>query len=227
MRIAILEDDTHQAQVLAGWLESDGHHCHIDTKGREFYRTLQRDSFDVLIIDWLVPDMSGLEALRRYREAVSAHTPVLLISVKGAEQDVVTALDAGADDYLIKPIRREEFKARVRALNRRRKTRSAAPFRFDDDRRGVVVGDDLIQMTELEFRLARFLFDHVDEVVSRHHIFDAVWEGKVSRGSRSVDSYVSRIRSKLDLKAPGPWRLESVFQRGYRLTCIDEASRKA
>ncbi len=226
MRLAILEDDPNQADVIREWLEGDGHSCTLLSRGRDFYRALQRDSFDVLVIDWLVPDLNGLNTLRRYRETISERTPILLISVKSDESDVVTAIDAGADDYLVKPLRREEFKARVRALHRRRKVCDISPYRLEPDAQRVYVREVPVRLTDLEFRLAQFLFDHVDEIVSRSHMLEAVWHGRASRTSRSVDSYVSRIRNKLGFREPGAWRLDSVFQRGYRLSRIDGGPRR-
>lgn len=119
MRLAILEDEQEQADLLRDWLTAAGHHCHVYGSGRLFVRDAARESFDMMLIDWEVPDLSGEAALRWVRANIEERVPVLFITGRDAEEDIVHALAAGADDYMIKPPRRLELLARIEALARR------------------------------------------------------------------------------------------------------------
>ena len=223
MRLAILEDETAQADTLSSWLTGAGHDCHVYAAGKSLIKDASRESFDLFVLDWEVPDLSGLHVLRWIRRALPHEIPVLFVTYRDAEQDVVEALNQGADDYLPKPVRRAELLARVSALLRRAWQGSdiaAAefpPYRFDvAENRASVSGEEIV-LTQKEFAVALFLFRHLGRLVSRGHIFEAVWGRDAELSSRTVDTHVSRVRSKLQLRPENGYRVVPVYSYGYRL----------
>src|SRR6476660_8906073 len=119
MRVAIVEDDLSQAELLSHWLELAGHHCHHYDRGEGLMRALDQESFDVLVLDWNLPDISGVDVLKRIRASRQSALPILFVTARNREDDVVTALRQGADDYMVKPVRRLELLARLEAIARR------------------------------------------------------------------------------------------------------------
>lgn len=223
MRIALLEDDQDQAVLLTGWLVAAGlevsHYPSRDT----FLRATHRESFDLYILDWLLPDGSGIDVLRQVAQRPEARPPVLFVTVRDDERCIVRALRAGADDYMIKPIRRREFLARVEALARRglrdaTALPNTAPYRIDTGGQGISLGDKRLELTAREFQLARFFFERAGHVVSRGHLLESIWgAGRGAANTRTVDTHVSRLRKKLELGPQNGWTLSSVYQHGYRL----------
>lgn len=119
MRLAILEDDSVQNETLTEWLRQAGHDVHSFVDPREFIRVAGRESFDLCLIDWMLPEISGTDVLNWLRQDRANDTPVIFVTARDAEEDIVTALSAGADDYIIKPLRRYELVSRIEAVMRR------------------------------------------------------------------------------------------------------------
>ena len=119
MHIALLEDDEDQSTLLKAWLEDAGHKCIVFASGKDMTMALLHESYDLLILDWLVPDMNGLEVLQWVRDSLDWRIPVLFITQKDEEEDVVQALQGGADDYMSKPVKRAEMLARIDSISRR------------------------------------------------------------------------------------------------------------
>jgi len=145
-------------------------------------------------------------------------------TARDEERDIVAALKAGADDYLVKPLRKEELLARISALARRsggRTTPRAAfqvgEFEIDPDRRLIMRDGGPIELTQKDFDLATFLFRNVGNLVSRGHILETVWGRSPELNTRTVDTHVSRLRTKLGLLPENGWRLSAIYQHGYRL----------
>jgi len=111
MRLAVLEDDASQLELISRWLQMAGHHVHPFEQGTALLRALEQETFDALLLDWNVPDISGMEVLKRLRHELGSRTPVLFITARSEEADVVLALRQGADGYLVKPLRRLELLA--------------------------------------------------------------------------------------------------------------------
>ncbi|MCC6609658.1 MAG: response regulator transcription factor [Burkholderiales bacterium] len=224
MRIALLEDDPSQSDLVRFWLSGAGHICHAFERSREFMRALTRDSFDILVLDWELPDVNGDEVLAWLRANGHDSVPVLFTTARDSEDDIVAALKAGADDYLIKPLRKQELLARIDALVRRA-GRPAAPgsglkvaeFEIDIDRRVITRNGARVDLTQKDFDLAAFLFRNVGNLVSRGHILESVWGRSPDLNTRTVDTHVSRLRTKLGLLPENGWRLSAVYQHGYRL----------
>lgn len=224
MRIALIEDDLFQAQHMGLWLTAAGHHLHHYGNGEAFIRALHLESFDLIVMDWGLPDISGIELVKSVRER-DPLVPVLFITSRDSEQDIIAALSAGADDYLIKPPRQGETLARISALQRRRQAASNddqeplqfGPYRFDCERDTVTHNDEVIQLTHKEYEFARFLFQNCNRLLSRSHLLESVWGLNADVTTRTVDVHASKIRRKLGLSAESGWRLVSIYQYGYRL----------
>ena len=224
MRIAVLESDAAQGDVLVRCLAAAGHRCHQFQRGWDLLRAMTRDSFDLLVVEWELPDLSGDAILAWLRTKIRDDVPVLLTSARDCEQEIVAALKSGADDYLVKPLHGDELLARVEALGRRARPalRSRARLRtgeyeIDLDRRVVLRAGHPIRLTRIDFDLAVFLFRSVGRLVSRGHILEAVWGLRPDLNTRAVDTHVCRLRAKLGLVPENGWRITSVYQQGYRL----------
>lgn len=224
MRIAVLDDDPSQTELVCQALTSSGHICHPFQSGKEILNHLRRESYDMLILDWQVPDLSGPEVLSWVREKLPKTVPVLFITSRSGEDDIVQGLDAGADDYMIKPIRRSELIARVQALLRRaypiQKTSDQIVFDnyvFDTRFTRLTLAGEVIEVTQKEFDLALLFFRNIGRPLSRAYILEAVWSRDIDIPSRTMDTHVSRVRSKLDLRPDKGYRLAPVYSYGYRL----------
>lgn len=226
MRIALLEDDLDQAKLMSAWLEDADYNVVHFESGRAFVRSVRRDSFDLLILDWLIPDLTGIDVLREIREGALNFTPVLFVTVRDNEASIVEGLEAGADDYMTKPLRRMEFIARVKAVLRRSVGQpvqeiDCAPYSIDLENKRIALNGSEFDFTERELDLALFLFRHAGQVVSRSHILETIW-GLDSRNlnTRTIDTYVSRLRKKLKMDETG-WKLSGIYQHGYRLERLE------
>ncbi len=229
MRIALLEDDPQQAKIMELWLRDAGHDVqHYDT-GRGFINGVARESFDVLLIDWVLPDISGHEVLKWVRGHTDWHVPVLFVTQLDSEENIVSALESGADDYMCKPVSEREMLARVGALARRAHpaddTQTSLvfePYTIDPANRTITNAGESIVLTQKEYDLALFLFRHLGRVLSRGHILESVWGKNPEINTRTVDTHVSRVRKKLNIGAETGWRLTAIYQHGYRLEPIAE-----
>lgn len=223
MRLAILEDEAPLAREIVAMLEGVGHACHVFPLGRQMLTALGRETFDLLVLDWNLPDLSGLEVLARARERLDHMPPVLFVTSRSDEGDIVRALDAGADDYVVKPIRPRELLARVGALLRRNAPPPAqqvevfGDHRFDARGMGVTVGGEAVTLTQKEFDLALLLFRNLDRPLSRAYMLEKVWGRGADLLTRTLDAHISRIRAKLSLRPQGGYRLAPVYAYGYRL----------
>jgi DNA-binding response OmpR family regulator len=224
MRIAILDDDENLLELTHSCLAAAGHHCHSFTSGKAMLHQLHRESFDLLILDWQVPDLSGTEVLEWVREKLSKTLPVLFITSRSDEDDIVAGLAAGADDYMIKPIRKGELQARVGALLRRaypnqvqKEIVEYGPYQFDVKASRLSFNQEAIELTQKEFDLALTLFRNLGRPLSRAYILEAVWSRDIDIPSRTMDTHISRVRSKLNLRPENGYRLAPVYSYGYRL----------
>lgn len=222
MRIALIEDDQTQAQQLINWLSASGHHVHRFGDGECFIKELHLESFDLIVMDWGLPGISGIELVQVVRRS-DPLVPVLFITSRDSEADIVSALSAGADDYLVKPPRQGETLARVSALLRRSQGGDSqealrfGPYSFDCDRDTVTFGDEVVRFTHKEFEFARFIFQNRNRLLSRSHLLESVWGVNADISTRTVDVHASKIRRKLGLSAENGWKLVSIYQYGYRL----------
>jgi two-component system, OmpR family, response regulator RegX3 len=224
MRIALLEDDGEQIERISRLLDTAGHVVHGFSRGRALLSSLRSETYDLVILDWEVPGVSGLDVLRGIRARVGPPVPVLFLTHRDSEADVVEALQAGADEFLIKPARDRELLARIDALCRRAQGHALAPevleihpFRIDRTHQRIEREGVPLELTRREFEVAVLLFRNVGQVLSRGHILEAVWgQGEVTN-TRTVDMHVSRVRQVLGLSAAIGLRLTAIYGFGYRL----------
>jgi two-component system response regulator RegX3 len=230
-RIAVLEDDASQAKLVQHWLAAQGLNCRMFERGEEILKALLRDTYDLVILDWRVPDLSGEEVLKAVRKNVREPLPVLFTTGRDREEDIVYALRIGADDYLIKPLRRMEFLARVDALLRRSRGLrregddiiEAGGIRIDTHGRTVLKDGVQVDLTHKEFEMAAVLFRNVGRLMSRAYLLDTVWGIQADVSTRTVDTHASQLRSKLGLYPESGWRLSSIYQHGYRMERVTPA----
>lgn len=206
------------------WLKAAGHSFEHFKTGKTFIRNIKRDSFDALVLDWMVPDMDGYAVLGWVRENFDWPIPVVFVTAKDKEDDIVRALEQGADDYIIKPAKQRELIARITAVARRvagvddaQTTIDFDPFHIDLGNHEVKREGARIDVTQKEYELIVFLFRNIGRVLSRAHILESVWGRNPDINTRTVDTHVSRIRTKLALAPEMGWKLSSIYQHGYRL----------
>lgn len=230
MHIALLEDDIDQSTLVQAWLEDAGHKCVVFDSGKEMTMSLLRESYDLLILDWLVPDMNGLEVLKWVRDTIDWRIPILFITQRDAEENVVEALQVGADDYMSKPVKRAEMLARIESISRRNQSVSSeddnlecAPYMLNRSSRTVKLNGENIEVTRKEFELTLFFFKNAGRVLSRGYILETVWGRSAEVNTRTVDTHISRLRRKLAIGADNNWKLTSIYQHGYRLEKCDES----
>ena len=225
MRVAILEDDPDQAELTRLWLTHAEHSVECFGNAATFLRAVKRDSFDLYVLDWVLPDLSGIEVLKKVRSEYTDFTPVIIATAKNDEKSTVRGLEAGADDYLAKPIRQGELVARVAAIFRRigeRKPEESglevSPYSLNSGAKAVSLNGNKISLTNREFELAYFFFRNAGKMISRGHILEEIWGiDNKSVSTRTVDTHVSRLRKKLDLSEQNGWKLSAIYQHGYRL----------
>ena len=232
MRILYLEDDRFQRDLAKAWLEAAGHSVHCIGDGAAAIRCIERDSFDLAVLDWAVPPPSGFQVLQWIRRR-GLGIPVIFVTSHCAEADVVTALSHGADDYLTKPLKRLEFLARIAALGRRAGVESenlctleVPPYRLDVKPAAVWLNNQRVRLKPREAQLALLLFRKRGEVISRNEIVETVWGMPAQLASRTVDTHMSRLRKLLRLDGSHGWKLEAVYLRGYRLAQAREDRRR-
>ena len=182
----------------------------------------------MVILDWMVPNTSGIEVLKHLRTQLDTLVPVVFITQKDSEEDIVEALENGADDYMTKPVRQMETMARVNAIARRAgfgeentaKYYSYDPYVIDTQQRQVSRAGEAIDMTSKEYELTIFLFKNLGRVISRGHLLEMVWGTSAQVNTRTIDTHISRLRTKLGLDDEPNWKLTSVYRHGYRLENI-------
>lgn len=222
MKVFILEDDHDQAELVMHWLKEKGNQCQHFVNGREFIEKLPYEKPDLLILDWNVPGISGLEILNWVRSSDFSDLPVIFATTRGQDEDLVKALDQGADDYLVKPIKEIELIARVNALHRRHNNANQTnlncdPYEFNRNEEIVSFDGNDIKLTSKEFQLAFYFFNNPDRLIARDYLLETIWTKNSAITTRTVDTHISRLRKKLKLDGSTGWKLASVYHKGYRL----------
>ncbi len=229
MNILVVEDDERVARFLVRGLREEGFHVIHCGDGRSALETGLAQSFDIVLLDWSLPDLDGLSVLKRWRDHDRV-APVILLTARGGTENRIMGLDHGADDYMEKPFSFEELLARIRAQVRRHRlsgghqaepTALALGDAWVDLERREVRRDGICQaLPEREFQLLRFLLEHRGEVLGRSRILDRVWGMSHDPTTNVVDVYIRYLRDKLDSasqRAAGLSIIETVRGRGYRL----------
>lgn len=219
MNVLIVEDEPAYVDALVVALEVEGIESTAAMDGREAIRAFRANSFDVVLLDLMLPSVSGLDVLRSIRK--ESATPVVVVSAKDAESDVVTALELGADDYLTKPYSARELIARVRAVARRaatvedRDTITVGNLSLDADRYQLIVSGEPFDLPRKEFEVMTMLMDRAGRIVTRDRILDEVW-GLGWGDTKSLDQHIRRLRRKLEQHDESP-RIMTIRGVGYRL----------
>ncbi|GAB2469275.1 response regulator transcription factor [Comamonas humi] len=226
MRVVALDDDPVQLEMLSQTMAAEGHACTNHTTGTALLKDLRRETYDLLIIDWNLPDLSGPEIVRRIRDTISKELPILFITNRQAEADVVEGLESGADDFMVKPLRVSELVARVRALLRRAYPASTTGtlefgrYKFMTESRVLEVDGQVIELKNREYDLALFLFQNMGRLLSRDHLREIIWGQNSDVISRSLDTHVSRLRTLLDLRPDHGYVINAVYGVGYRFEAV-------
>jgi len=225
MHLLIVEDDPRLSRVLRRLLEEDRHVVELAADGETALAIAgEADGLDVVVLDVGLPGLSGLDVARRLRSD-GVETAILMLTARDAVGDRVTGLDAGADDYLVKPFAYEELSARLRALARRTSGRrrpqpvlASGEIELDETLRRVTVAGAEVQLSPREFALLECMLRHPGQTMTRDQLLDQAWPFGVAVTLNAVDAYVHYLRDKL---GPGGARIETVRGVGYRLRSDD------
>lgn len=224
MRIAVIDDDPAQLDLVKAVVASMGHDCHLFENANALMRVLPKETFDLFIVDWGLPDVTGIDVIRALRRMAMTPVPILMMTNRSDERDIVEGLGAGADDYMVKSSRVVELRARLMALLRRGGHIPPSnevvwgPYRFlVQDRSVSLLGVEVTGLNAKEYELALIMFHNLGRLLSRAHLIESVWGIDADISSRSLDVYMSHVRSKLRLRADNGYKLVSVYNHGYRL----------
>lgn len=224
MRIAVVDDDQMTREMLTELLGSAGHRCTPFTDATSLITQLQRDTFDLVIADWVMPGVTGLELIQWVRTNMTPPPPVIMLTNRAAKDDVAGALNAGADDYIAKPEDGHVILARVEAVLRRttgsadlQRVESFGRYSFDRMTTSVAIDGEEVKLTAKEFALALLFFRNQHRALSRAYILETLWRSNADLQTRTLDMHISRIRSKLALHPQNGYRLQTIFGYGYRL----------
>jgi DNA-binding response OmpR family regulator len=220
MKILLVEDEVNIASFISQGLSESGHEVRTACDGISGWELAQKESFQLLVLDLILPGMDGLELCTRYRAAYGYGPAVIMLTALGATGDIVKGLESGADDYLVKPFSFAELEARIQALLRRTKA-SAEALTCGDlvletaNRRAVRKGVS-IDLTVREYRLLEYLMSHQGVALSRRDIILKVWDKEADRTMNIVDVYVNYLRAKID-KDFDTKLIHTVSGVGYRM----------
>jgi DNA-binding response OmpR family regulator len=229
MHIGVLEDDPSQRELISLLLEEGQHTSRGFGLAQSFQEGLKRETFDLVLVDWVLPDGTGGQVIEWIRANVGWQLPVIVVTAQEDEETVVAALQAGADDYIVKPPKPLELLARVSSALRRARPNALAILRVGDyeidiQRERLSLAGEPVAMTQKEFDLAVVLFQNLGKILSRDFLLDKVWGKSADVDARTVDTHVSRLRRKLSLDGSRGWKLAPVYGFGYRFDRVDAAS---
>ena len=228
MRLLIVEDEKDVASALRIGLSRDGYAIDVAENGNKAIEVLTVNDYDLLVLDLNLPDMDGLDICRLAREK---HPPllILILTARGKQKDIITGLDNGADDYLIKPFHLQELLARIRALLRR-DLRTREPIlrvqeiSLDPVEKVVWRSDRRIQLTRKEFGILEYLMRHPNEVISQEELLEHVWGTMTNIFSNTVRVHIQSLREKLEENSTKPKYIETIIGTGYRFISLENGS---
>jgi len=223
-KIMVVEDDEPLCVLLRYNLEAEGYQVEVITRGDEADLRLQEHVPDLLVLDWMVPAVSGIELCRRVRQRPETERlPIIMLTARGEENDRVRGLTTGADDYLVKPFSTAEFIARVRALLRRAKPETLSTvlkvggLTLDRETHRVYRDDVELNLGPTEFRLLEFLMQNPGRVFSRAQLLDKVWGETIYIDERTVDVHIGRLRKSVNL-GDQPDVIRTIRGAGYSIS---------
>ena len=221
MRVLLAEDDKRLGKLIQYMLEQNGISTEWVTTGDMIYDYAMYEDYDVLVLDWMMPKMSGVDACKKLRSD-GYQRAILLLTARDSIEDRVTGLDAGADDYLVKPFEFAELMARLRALGRRSSQKiqqdmmDLGDFTLDRTSKVLKKGEQVIQLSPREFQIFDLLVQNMGIVVPRDIILDRIWGLESEVSSNNIDSYVKLLRKKLE-SADGQMIISTIRGVGYKL----------
>lgn len=227
-RLLIVEDEDHLAAGLKLNLELEGYRVDVAGNAKEAgQRLLDPSGYDAIVLDVMLPDLNGFELCKRFREAGN-FIPVIMLTARSSPEDRVLGLEAGADDYMVKPFELNELLARVRSVLRRRRweqdagshvkssTLSFGNAQINFDTHEVRVGGELVQLTQLEMDLLRYFAENAGRVLNRTELLERVWKLRNYSNTRTVDNFISRLRRRFEDNPSQPAHFLSVRGAGYK-----------
>jgi len=227
--VLLVDDDVQLARMLVEFLSGEAFAAHHAESGARAFIMLAERRFDLVILDVMMPNLSGIDVLRRLR--ASGDLPVLMLTARGDDDDRILGLELGADDYLSKPFNPRELVARIRAILRRmdksgspsRPRVSVGPLTLDPSDMSVAMEDRPIRLTTAEFLVLERLARGAGQIQSRADLTEQALGRPLEAYDRSVDTHVSNVRRKLGLSAGGPLEIRSMRGRGYMLSAAGQA----
>lgn len=230
-KILIVEDEAHMRMGLRDNLEFEGYQVQVAEDGAKGWAILQKDSFDLILLDVMMPNMSGFDVCKAARKA-GISTPIIFLTAKGEEIDKVLGLEIGADDYMTKPFSLRELLARVKAVLRRAPVSSeVSSSKTSGNDEDITIGrlrvnfhkyeawedGEEVKMSHKEFEVLHYLLDHPNEVVSRYDLLNEVWGYDSAPTTRTVDNFILRLRQKMEANPNDPKIILTVHGVGYKL----------
>ncbi len=218
--ILIVEDDQGIQDMLSYALGSEDYNLHSALTVKDAWEIIENKALDLILLDWMLPDSSGIDLLHRVRKYHSK-LPVIMLTAKAEEEDRVLGLDMGADDYIVKPFSVKELKSRIQAVLRRslpeKQAVQVGELFIDPVSQRVKVNQTALDLSPTEFRLLHYFMTHEDRVFSRTQLLDQVWGQQVYVEERTVDVHIRRLRKNLE-----PYKLDAMLQTvhgsGYRFS---------
>lgn len=203
-KILLVEDEINIASFIERGLKEFGHEVRVANDGQAGWELVQQEDFQLLILDIIMPKMNGLQLCKQYRQTYGYQSPVIMLTALGTTDDIVNGLDAGADDYLVKPFSFQELEARIKALLRRTGAEPAVPLlscgdlTLDPSSHRAIRGKVVIDLTVKEYRLLEYLIRNRGTAQSRLTLLKNVWDKNFDTNTNVVDVYVNYLRSKID-----------------------------
>jgi two-component system response regulator RegX3 len=225
VKILIIEDEISFSEALSFLLEKEGYSTKVAETGKEGLEAFKADSFDLVLLDLMIPEMSGIDVCRAIR--TTSQVPIIMLTAKDSEIDKVVGLELGADDYVTKPYSSRELVARIKAVLRRRTNEDSdvsdnsalhdiAGIRMDIERHQVSVNGVNISLPLKEFELLEFLLRNAGRVLTRGQLIDRVWGGDYYGDTKTLDVHIKRLRSKIEVDPANPLLIQTIRGLGYK-----------
>jgi len=224
-KILIIEDEASFSEALSFLLQKEGYSINIADNGKDGLEQFKAENFDLVLLDLMIPEMSGIEVCRAIRS--TSQVPIIMLTAKDSEIDKVVGLELGADDYVTKPYSSRELVARIKAVLRRGSiepdslsdnsgVHEVAGIRMDTERHQVSVNGKQIALPLKEFELLEFLLRNAGRVLTRGQLIDRVWGGDYYGDTKTLDVHIKRLRSKIESDPANPVLIQTIRGLGYK-----------
>lgn len=218
IKLLLVDDEQRMLDLLSLYLQPYGYHCKKVQSGSEAIEALSHSTFDLVLLDVMMPEMDGWETCQRIREF--SDIPIMMVTARDQRHDMIKGLHLGSDDYITKPFHEDLLVARVKAILRRATKNTSKQFKdleLDSERHKVVVNKKILTLTPIEFKLLEIFIGNIDYVFSREHLIEKVWGYSSGTEDRTVDSHIRNLRDKLRKSDfPVDDYLKTVYGVGYK-----------